>query len=298
MEGVFGFMFNKRKLIKICEKNARGMLAAIVLSIGMVPGVTNAKDIPERPAHIIVDGQPLQLTALVQNDRLLVPAIFFKAIGVEVNWSTNYQSVILKKKNRQISLPSGKKYADFTSSSMGTWQRDLLSTTTVDQQDGTYIPLRYAVEKMGFEVTYYPEKNTVYINSHTTGSLNKKEDLKWLYQITEAEAGGESHQGKVAVASTVLNRVKSPDWANSINNVTFQVVQNKGVDYYQYSPVQDGRIYQVKPSEDTVKAVNEALQGTDPTHGATVFYNPEKTDNQWVRSKPVVTTIGNHIFAR
>ncbi|HHX87085.1 MAG TPA: spore cortex-lytic enzyme, partial [Firmicutes bacterium] len=31
-------------------------------------------------------------------------------------------------------------------------------------------------------------------------------------------------------------------------------------------------------------------------YGATGFYNPAKTTNQWVRSQPVTTVIGNHIF--
>ncbi|CAM4173452.1 cell wall hydrolase [Paenibacillus alkaliterrae] len=125
-----------------------------------------------------------------------------------------------------------------------------------------------------------------------------QEDLKWLYQVTEAEAGGESYKGKTAVAASILNRVKSPDWPMTIQDTIFQVTKYNGISYYQYSPVLDKRIYEVTPSAERKKAVQAALNGEDPSKGAVVFYNPGKTDNQWVRSKEVTVIIGNHVFAK
>ena len=124
------------------------------------------------------------------------------------------------------------------------------------------------------------------------------EDLKWFYRIVEAEAGGESYEGKVAVAASILNRVNSDEWPDTITETIFQVTTYNGVSYYQYSPVLDRRIYEVTPSEETIQAVHEALQGSDPSNGAIVFYNPAKTNNQWVRSREVTTVIGNHVFAK
>lgn len=77
----------------------------------------------------------------------------------------------------------------------------------------------------------------------------------------------------------------------------FQVVEVNGTEYYQFSPVADGRIYEVEPTEETYRAVQDALNGMDPTNGAAVFYNPDKTSNRWVQERPVSTTIGGHIFS-
>ena len=118
-------------------------------------------------------------------------------------------------------------------------------------------------------------------------------ELDLLARLVHAEAGGEPYQGQVAVAATVLNRLDSPQYPNTLSGVIYQVVNG----YYQYSPVLDGRIN--LPANNTAhRAVAEALNGVDPSYGATGFYNPAKTTNQWVRQQPVTVTIGNHVFFR
>ncbi|MGM7722147.1 cell wall hydrolase [Metabacillus sp. Hm71] len=116
-------------------------------------------------------------------------------------------------------------------------------------------------------------------------------DFNLLAKLTEAEAGGEGYAGKVAVAASVLNRVKSGDYPNTVRNVIF--------DRGQYSPVDDRRLYDVNPNQETINAVRDALNGADPTNGATVFWNPTKAPgNSWLNSRPKTKKIGNHQFAR
>ena len=114
-----------------------------------------------------------------------------------------------------------------------------------------------------------------------------------LARLVQAESGGEPYVGQVAVAAAVLNRVDSPRFPNTITAVIYQVTNG----YYQYSPVLDGRI-NLPASDSARRATAEAISGADPSLGATGFYNPRKTTNQWVRSQPVTTTIGNHVFFR
>jgi spore germination cell wall hydrolase CwlJ-like protein len=258
---------------------------------------------------ISVDGKTVQTNSLIQNNSTMVPAVFFQNAGVKVGWNEQYHAVTLQKGDMIIGLPSGKNYADVYTKASGVWKRDYVNTTTTDRKDGTYIPLRYAAEKLGFQIT---NDNPAALSISTQTSTAKpstqaqsienskytKEDIYWLCQLTEAEAGGEPYVGKVAVAASVLNRVESPDWPNTVKGVIFQVTRVNGVDYYQYSPVLDGRIYNVKPSQDTIAAVQEAINGKDPSQAAIIFYNPTRTDNKWIRSRPVTVTIGNHVFAK
>ena len=120
-----------------------------------------------------------------------------------------------------------------------------------------------------------------------------EEDFAWLVKIIEAEAGGEGYEGKVAVGSVVLNRVLHSDYPDSIKDVVFQKV--KGV--YQFSPVGDGRIHQVTPSEESYRAAKAALKGVDPTEGAIFFYNPKTARSNWIRTRVVIAEIGRHHFA-
>lgn len=119
-------------------------------------------------------------------------------------------------------------------------------------------------------------------------------DLDLFERLVSAEAIGEPFAGQVAVANVVLNRVKSPDFPNTVRGVILQ--------YYgsipAFSPVEDGQIN--RPAGAMAKqAVQVALKGYDYSLGALVFYNPNLTDPyNWVRSRPLTKVIGNHVFAR
>ena len=142
-------------------------------------------------------------------------------------------------------------------------------------------------------IIYPGQKINIPPTSSTTASRSalSQADIDLFARLVYSEAAGESYTGQVAVAASVLNRVDSPKYPNTLRGVILQVVNG----YYQYSPVLDGRIN--LPADRTAyQAVYDALQGWDPSGGALGFYNPRKTTNQWVRQQPVTTVIGNHIF--
>lgn len=120
---------------------------------------------------------------------------------------------------------------------------------------------------------------------------NEEKDL--FARLVEAEAKGEPYEGKVAVAKVVLNRVQSPEFPDTVTDVVTEVVGNS----YAFSPVQNGEIH--KPaSEEAKHAVNEALTSDNHLNEAVYFYNPEIASDDWIRSREVVTTIGDHVFAK
>ncbi|MCJ8006415.1 cell wall hydrolase [Lederbergia wuyishanensis] len=120
---------------------------------------------------------------------------------------------------------------------------------------------------------------------------DKEKDL--FARLVEAEAKGESYKGKLAVATVVLNRVESPQFPDTVKEVINEVVG----DAYAFSPVQNGEI--TKPaSEESTQAVEEALKREDTLHDSIFFYNPEIATDNWIRSRPIVETIGNHVFAK
>lgn len=125
------------------------------------------------------------------------------------------------------------------------------------------------------------------------GAYYTQDDRDLLARLIHAEAEGEPYLGKVAVGAVVINRVNSPLFPNTIKNVIFQVDE---MGYYQFSPVLDGRLFTVTPTEESYRAADEALSGVDPTGGALFFFNPKKISNRWLLSKSVIRTIGDHVF--
>lgn len=118
-------------------------------------------------------------------------------------------------------------------------------------------------------------------------------EIDLFARLVHSEAAGEPYTGLVAVAASVLNRLQSSIYPNTLSGVIYQVVGG----YYQYSPVLDGRI-NLPACQNSYRAVYEAMAGADPSGGALGFYNPRKTSNQWVRRQPVTRVIGNHVFFR
>ncbi|WP_227763821.1 cell wall hydrolase [Zhaonella formicivorans] len=114
------------------------------------------------------------------------------------------------------------------------------------------------------------------------------EEFELLAKIVYGESRGEPFKGQVAVAAVVLNRVKSPKFPNTIKGVIFQ----PGA----FTAVVDGQAY-LNPDETAYKAVQAALDGWDPTNGALYYWNPAKTTNKWIWSKPIKMQIGSHVFA-
>lgn len=114
-------------------------------------------------------------------------------------------------------------------------------------------------------------------------------DIYLMSQIVYAESKGEPYEGKVAVASVILNRVLSPKFPDTIENVIFQP--------NAFSCVINGQI-SVVPSEDCFNAVYEAINGNDPTGEALFFYNPDIATCTWMRGieKSNPTPIGQHVF--
>ena len=112
-------------------------------------------------------------------------------------------------------------------------------------------------------------------------------DEELLARIISAEARGEPYHGQVAVGAVILNRVDHPSFPNTISGVIYQ----KGA----FTAVDDGQI-QMAATQSARNAAREALNGSDPTGGAIYYYNPATATNKWIYSRPVVLTIGKHVF--
>ena len=130
---------------------------------------------------------------------------------------------------------------------------------------------------------------TLTSSTSSSSSTIDSADQKLLAKLVYAEARGESYKGQVAVAAVVLNRVSSSSFPNTISGVIYQTGA--------FSCVSNGSINNT-PNDTAVRAALDAMNGWDPTNGCLYYYNPGKTSDSWIRTRTVVTVIGNHYFAR
>lgn len=127
---------------------------------------------------------------------------------------------------------------------------------------------------------------TVRATSHRGYSSN---DLKMMANAVYGEARGEPYIGQVAVAAVILNRVDNPKYPKTPAGVIFQ----PGA----FTAVADGQIW-LSPNPQARKAVQDALNGWDPTDGCIYYFNPATATSKWIWSRPQYKRIGKHIFCR
>ena len=121
-------------------------------------------------------------------------------------------------------------------------------------------------------------------------SASSDESFYLLARMISAEARGEPYVGQVAVGAVILNRVRHASFPNSVAGVIYQ----SGA----FSAISDGQFQSVTVTRECRRAAQDALSGWDPTGGAVYYYNPAKTTSAWIYSRPVLLTIGAHVFAK
>ncbi len=130
-------------------------------------------------------------------------------------------------------------------------------------------------------------KNTLDAMGLTSSPGYNSADYELLARIISAEARGETYLGQVAVGAVVLNRVEHPSFPDTVSGVVYQ----NGA----FSCLYDGQFYEAV-ADSAYSAARDALNGLDPSGGAIYYYNPAVATNKWIFGRPVITTIGSHVF--
>lgn len=109
------------------------------------------------------------------------------------------------------------------------------------------------------------------------------DDVTLLAALIQCEAGYETYEGKVAVGTVVVNRLRSGSYGNSMYSVIFA----KG----QFGPAGSGKVERVLakgPNASCIQAATDAINGVSMVGNATKFRN--------VRSGKSGIVIDNHVF--
>ena len=114
-------------------------------------------------------------------------------------------------------------------------------------------------------------------------------DYNLMARIISAEAKGEPYTGQVAVGAVILNRVESPLFPNTIAGVIYQPGAFSCLDNGEFNKAVASSAY---------RAAQDALNGWDPSNGAIYYYNPATANSAWIRKRPIMLRIGDHVFCK
>ena len=91
----------------------------------------------------------------------------------------------------------------------------------------------------------------------------------------------------MAVGAVILSRIEHRSFPNTLAGVIYQ----PGA----FSCLYDGGV-NAPVADSAYRAARDAINGNDPSGGAVYYYNPAKSTNKWIFSRPVITVIGSHRF--
>ena len=138
-------------------------------------------------------------------------------------------------------------------------------------------------------ITYMAVEVSESSSVYAAGNSSNTSDIQLMARAINGEARGEPYEGQVAVGAVILNRVKSPQFPNTIAGVIYQ----SGA----FTAVSDGQInVPIEEGSSVLKAAQDAMNGWGPTGGAIYYFNPETATSKWIWSRPLIKTIGKHRF--
>lgn len=107
------------------------------------------------------------------------------------------------------------------------------------------------IESKLMQITYPPPEKVALMVANDEEILSNK-DIELIALVTMAEAEGECEKGKRLVIDTILNRVDSEYFPNTVYEVIYQP--------NQFSSMWNGRVDRCEVQEDICQLVNEELK--------------------------------------
>ncbi len=112
-------------------------------------------------------------------------------------------------------------------------------------------------------------------------------NVNLLARIISAEGRGEPYIGQVAIGAVIMNRIEHPSFPDTLAGIIYE----NGA----FTAITDGQ-FNEPVADSAYSAARDALSGWDPTGGCIYYYNPDKTDDAFIKSRTVQKVIGAHYF--
>lgn len=207
---------------------------------------------------------------IIENDEIYVVAKdFIEAIGGQVKWIPTTQLIEVTLNDQVIIFQIGASVMSLN----GAFQE--IDTPVIIKNGRTMLPVK-SIE-LYFDCVIEWDESNYHLNivkehfqlsdSFIKEPTYTEEDLYYLAKIVTVESGDQSEEMALAIANTVLNRVKDHRFPNSVKDVIYQVDR-----YVQFPPAHKTSFENLEPSEMATIAAKKALEGINNI-GYSLYFN-------------------------
>ncbi len=157
----------------------------VCLSCFLIIGLLKCSTVNASSSNITIylNNKPLMSSTppFIEKGVTLVPMrLIFEALGANVGWAPETQTIIAKKDSTSITLTLGKKIAF-----IDVYKKDLILPPML-KNGTTYVPLRFISESLGATVTWDEKQQAVFIHSSANHSLPKQLSIQEIGKMEKA----------------------------------------------------------------------------------------------------------------
>lgn len=232
------------------------------------------------PVDIDINGSFIKCAhkpILIDSTTYIPLRAFSDAIGGTILWDETTKGATMQKGGHDFLF-----YPDKSTCYIDGIEKNYVS---VLYENLTFIPVRVVSEVLGYDVQwddfYLTVKITapdVEIPEDCKDFSYSYEDVLYLSKITQIESGYQHFQVQLGVAGTVMNRVRSPQFPNSVKGVIFDT--KYGV---QFPPAHTDKI-NVTPYKKSVIAAKCVLNGVNVIGNSLYFIDTAYASSSWAHN--------------
>lgn len=111
--------------------------------------------------------------------------------------------------------------------------------------------------------------------------ISSENEIWLLASLIEAYGEDLPYHGKVAIGAVIINRTNNGSFPDTISSVIYQPQEFEGLK---------------TPSEKSIEAARDAVNGFDPSNGALYFWRDGQEKNSRISTMPVIKLIGGVSF--
>ncbi len=246
------------------------------------------------PVDIDVNGSFIKCTEkpiIIDGTTYIPLRAFSDAVGGTTNWNEEDMSATVEK--------DGHTFVFYIDKDFSLIDGVKTNHKAVLHSDVTFVPVRALSEVLGYDVVWDKDYLTVKITAPgVTVPDNLKdtsytyEDIKYLGKITQIESGYQHFQVRLGVAATVMNRVRSSQFPNTVKDVIFDTRYST-----QFPPAHTEKFTNLEPSTETLIAAKCALHGVNLVGNSMYFVDTAYTSGSWVHNnRPHYVTLHDMSF--
>lgn len=240
------------------------------------------------PVDIAVNGSFIKCArkpVMVNSSTYIPLRAFSDAIGGEITWDEEQMAASL--------IKDGHTFVFYSDMDFCIIDGAIKEYGSVNYKDLLFVPVRAISEVLGYGVEWDDLYLTVKITASDVTvpetSIDKTytyDDIMYLSKITHIESGYQDFKVRLGVAATVVNRVKSKEFPNTIKDVIFDTKYS-----VQFPPAHTEK-FNKTPSKESVIAAKCVLNGVNIVGDSLYFVDSAYKNGSWVHNnRPHYATI-------